>query len=238
MADKFQNGLYLQDPGVGHAGRVLCRYFPPLAKDVSTPAGALAEKVEGLLEVMGFTCQEREVSEDRVRLVCSRSGVFTAPVIFVCKEGTVERGDVERLIAEVDEQEWGGGVLITHNRVSQAARLHAGETGGKVRALTLDAFYRELISFESYVRKLIADYKEDELASYYVDLGCRGSDGSVYKPIDDYLDKWLNELREYEDAILYPLATQQVEIDLDDGVLVNYSKFGKALRYVRGLSDS
>jgi hypothetical protein len=46
----------------------------------------------------------------------------------------------------------------------------------------------------------------------------------------------LNELREYEDQVLYPLATQQVEIDLDDGVLVNYNKLGEALAKVRGLS--
>ncbi len=29
------------------------------------------------------------------------------------------------------------------------------------------------------------------------------------------------ELQEYEDSVLYPLATRQVEIDLDDGVKVN-----------------
>lgn len=32
------------------------------------------------------------------------------------------------------------------------------------------------------------------------------------------------------------LATRQVEIDLDDGVLVNYNKLGRALAHVRGLS--
>jgi hypothetical protein len=39
----------------------------------------------------------------------------------------------------------------------------------------------------------------------------------------------LADLKEYEDDILYPLATQQIEIDLDDGVDENYPKFGKAL---------
>jgi type II restriction/modification system DNA methylase subunit YeeA len=52
----------------------------------------------------------------------------------------------------------------------------------------------------------------------------------------DKIDKILNELREYEDETLYPLAGAQVEIDLDDGVAVNYPKFGKALAHVRGLS--
>jgi len=52
----------------------------------------------------------------------------------------------------------------------------------------------------------------------------------------DKIDKVLAELREYEDEILYPLATQQIQIDLDDGVKANYPKFGKALKNVRGLS--
>jgi len=34
----------------------------------------------------------------------------------------------------------------------------------------------------------------------------------------------------------YPLATQRIEIDLDDGVKVNYNKFGKALKKIKGLS--
>jgi len=35
----------------------------------------------------------------------------------------------------------------------------------------------------------------------------------------------LNDCKEYEKEILYPLATERVEIDLDDGVLVNYNKW-------------
>jgi len=48
--------------------------------------------------------------------------------------------------------------------------------------------------------------------------------------------KTLVELDEYENDILYPLATKQVEIELDDGVKVNYPKFGKALKKITGLS--
>jgi hypothetical protein len=51
------------------------------------------------------------------------------------------------------------------------------------------------------------------------------------------LKKDLKELEDYERNVLYPLATRQVEIDLDDGVLVNYNKFGKALKKVTGLSE-
>lgn len=48
--------------------------------------------------------------------------------------------------------------------------------------------------------------------------------------------KMITEMEEYERDILYPLATKQIEIDLDDGVKVNYPKFGRALKTVTGLS--
>ncbi len=54
----------------------------------------------------------------------------------------------------------------------------------------------------------------------------------------DRLRKVLVELNEYEHDILYPLATQQIAIDLDDGVKANYPKFGAALKKIPGLEAS
>lgn len=50
------------------------------------------------------------------------------------------------------------------------------------------------------------------------------------------LKKMINEIEAYEHDLLYPLATQKVEIDLDDGVKVNYNKIGAALKKVTGLT--
>lgn len=49
------------------------------------------------------------------------------------------------------------------------------------------------------------------------------------------LRKVIDELDEYERETLYPLATKQIAIDLDDGVKVNYLKFGDALKKIPGL---
>lgn len=51
----------------------------------------------------------------------------------------------------------------------------------------------------------------------------------------DRLRKVLLELDEYEHDVLYPLASQNISIDLDDGVKVNYPKFGAALKKIPGL---
>ena len=50
------------------------------------------------------------------------------------------------------------------------------------------------------------------------------------------ITKMISEMEEYEREVIYPLATEKKEIDLDDGVKVNYPKFGKALKKIPGLS--
>ena len=54
------------------------------------------------------------------------------------------------------------------------------------------------------------------------------------KEIEKFKKK-ITELEEYERDVLYPLATEQVKIDLDDGVKINYPKFGNALKKIPGL---
>jgi hypothetical protein len=61
---------------------------------------------------------------------------------------------------------------------------------------------------------------------------------SNYPREADRLRKVLIELNEYEHDVLYPLATQQIAIDLDDGVKANYPKFGAALKKIPGLEVS
>lgn len=50
------------------------------------------------------------------------------------------------------------------------------------------------------------------------------------------LRKTLKECQEWERETLLPLAQQRIELDLDDGVKVNYLKFGDALATIPGLA--
>lgn len=51
----------------------------------------------------------------------------------------------------------------------------------------------------------------------------------------DKLRKIVNECKAYEDDILYPLAARNMPIDLDDGVLVNYLRMGKAVSTIKAI---
>ena len=47
----------------------------------------------------------------------------------------------------------------------------------------------------------------------------------------------VRELSDWERDVVYPLANERVDIDLDDGVKKNYNKFPRALAKVAGLSE-
>ena len=71
-----------------------------------------------------------------------------------------------------------------------------------------------------------------------VSISTAATQGERTKAIKEIekLKKIIDELDAWEHDVLYPLATQRIEIDLDDGVKVNYPKFGDALKKVPGLS--
>ncbi len=71
-----------------------------------------------------------------------------------------------------------------------------------------------------------------------ISISTSASQGEKTKALKEIekIKKVVDEVNEYEKDILYPLATKQIEIDLDNGVKVNYPKFGKALKKVVGLS--
>lgn len=70
-----------------------------------------------------------------------------------------------------------------------------------------------------------------------VSISTSASQGEKTKALKEIetLKKTQTELDDYERDTLYPLATHQVALDLDDGVKVNYAKLGAALKKIPGL---
>ncbi len=97
------------------------------------------------------------------------------------------------------------------------------------------------------VSKLLNDYLRDFKAKLeahiqqqnHISLSPSASDKDKIKAGKEIeqAKKMLHDLEDYDRNILYPLATQKIEIDLDDGVKVNYAKFGNALEKIPGLED-
>lgn len=94
----------------------------------------------------------------------------------------------------------------------------------------------------SVVLKYLRDYREklatEKERQAAISISPASSQGDKTRALKetDRLAKVLAELEDYERDVLYPLATQQKQIDLDDGVKVNYLKFGAALKKIPGLA--
>ena len=110
--------------------------------------------------------------------------------------------------------------------------------------------FNALVYLHRYNKDTVNIVLNDYLREYQNKLSAKISSYSFMESKDDNsvsdkikagkerqsLQIMLNEAEEYERNILYPLATERKEIDLDDGVKVNYLKFGKALRNI-GLKE-
>ena len=93
------------------------------------------------------------------------------------------------------------------------------------------------------VLEYLRDFKDEKLQARKnhleaVSISAGAPPGEKTKALKEIekINKVLAELDDYERDVLYPLATKQVEIDLDDGVKANYPKFGEALKKIPGLS--
>lgn len=76
---------------------------------------------------------------------------------------------------------------------------------------------------------------DNELA-LAADAGASATDKTKALKETERLKKMLTELEDWERDVLFPLASEKIEIDLDDGVKHNYPLFGKALKKITGLS--
>jgi type II restriction/modification system DNA methylase subunit YeeA len=94
-------------------------------------------------------------------------------------------------------------------------------------SIVLNDYLRE------YRAKLTAHKTHLEAVS--IDQNATQSEKTKALKTIENLRKIIDELEKYERDILYPLASQQLAIDLDDGVKVNYVKFGAALKKIAGL---
>jgi hypothetical protein len=73
-----------------------------------------------------------------------------------------------------------------------------------------------------------------------VSISGSSSQGEKTKALKEIekITKMIAEMEEYEREVLYPLATEQKEIDLDNGVKYNYPLFGNALKKIVGLDSA
>jgi hypothetical protein len=90
----------------------------------------------------------------------------------------------------------------------------------------------------SYLREFIEKLSLQRKQLEHIEVNGTLSEQSKARKEIDKIDIKLADCKQYEAEILYPLASERIALDLDDGVLVNYNKLGAAVALVPGLNDS
>lgn len=112
--------------------------------------------------------------------------------------------------------------------------------GGSFNALIYMHRYRPdtvSVVLNDYLREFRTKLKGRKEQLEAVSISASAAQGEKTKALKEIekIKKVLIEIDNYERDTLYPLATRQISIDLDDGVKVNYLKFGNALKKIPGL---
>ena len=95
--------------------------------------------------------------------------------------------------------------------------------------IVLNEYLRELMTkLSTRIKHLIEENNRADISN--------ADKARNLKQIDKYTAQ-LAELEDYERDVIFPLAQQKIAIDLDDGVKVNYCKFGAALKKIPGLES-
>jgi hypothetical protein len=89
----------------------------------------------------------------------------------------------------------------------------------------------------SYLKEYIEKLKMYRTQQEHIEVEGSVSEQNNARKEIDRINIMLEDCMEYEKEILYPLATERIALDLDDGVLVNYNKLGSAVAKVDGLND-
>ncbi|MCC5907046.1 MAG: BREX-1 system adenine-specific DNA-methyltransferase PglX [Balneolaceae bacterium] len=89
----------------------------------------------------------------------------------------------------------------------------------------------------NYLREFINKLStRKEQMQHLENTGSASEKAQASKEIDT-INKMLADCQHYQREILYPLASERIEMDLDDGVLVNYNLFGDAVEVINGVND-
>jgi len=89
----------------------------------------------------------------------------------------------------------------------------------------------------SYLKEYIEKLKMYRTQQEHIEVEGSVTEQNKARKEIDRINVMLEDCMQYEAEILYPLATERITMDLDDGVLVNYNKLGSAVAKVAGLND-
>tara|TARA_R110002012_G_scaffold40547_5_gene111669 strand:- start:15008 stop:17578 length:2571 start_codon:yes stop_codon:yes gene_type:complete len=117
--------------------------------------------------------------------------------------------------------------MVSSPKGTFQALIYMHRYRGDTVSVLLNDYLREFISKLQAERGRLEKLSDDPSASQAQRTRALKDMGTVGKQIE--------ELNAWERDVVFPMAQQKIEIDLDDGVKANYPKFGGAVKKIAGL---
>ena len=94
------------------------------------------------------------------------------------------------------------------------------------------------IILDKYLREFLLKLRSEKNTLERIEISSNTTSLEKTKAVKEIerIDLIINEIQKWEKDIIFPLASKRIEIDLDEGVKINYLKFGTALKKVSGLN--
>ena len=91
---------------------------------------------------------------------------------------------------------------------------------------------------EKYLREFLSKLRGEKNTLERLEIKNSVANAEKTKIMKDIqrIESIINELEKWEKEVIFPLASQRIEIDLDDGVKTNYPQFGQSLKKISGLN--
>jgi RNA polymerase sigma factor (sigma-70 family) len=183
-----------------------CGSHHPEASRRPPTGGDFEEKVLKVLRLLGYKV-ERNVNIKGCQIDIYgeyRTGVITLKIMVECKDygkgKTVGIEEINKFAGVVAVARNTGvidkGLFVTTHGFTAAAKVTAQSAG--IELTTYTDLSTQLVDFNGYLEKIIAEFKSSPVSRYYIDLSgtevedYEGADESIFhRPIDDFINQHL-----------------------------------------------
>lgn len=181
------------------------------ARPVTTP-GANEIILIDLLESMGYKIVDQQAKVDEVFFLCQTKVREDIKQVLICSfRRSPQQADIERIKQAVATYGVDKAIVLKY----EPTQMLAVESSD-VEFFTIQQFTDRLLNFRPYLTNLIQDYEASDLAKHYIDLNCyvESADASrtnltqtVYRPINRYIDRWLQDSGRHHLSVLGDFGT-------------------------------
>lgn len=173
-------------------------------------------KTKTALEAIGYRVERNlSIKGNQIDLVATKQdSLVTNRLIVECKDYSknisIEKiRSFSQVVASISTNKNPvSGLYVTKNGYTKEAKVFAESLN--ITLITLDELFNYSFNVTNMLQRIISKFKEDELSRNYISLSCQAAEhsaGTIYKPVEKFIDKYLYQTKRTGAIILGNFGT-------------------------------